>query len=37
MLDLIFIAVGVVFFGGAIALAVWIDRLEAGSSVGGHR
>jgi hypothetical protein len=37
MLDAIFILVGVAFFGGAIALAVWIDRLEAQVGPGSAR
>jgi len=37
MLDAIFILVGVAFFGGTIALAIWIDRFEAQSGAGGGR
>ena len=37
MLDLIFVAVGVAFFGGAIWLTSWLDRLDSLAGVEGGR
>jgi hypothetical protein len=37
MLDFIFIAAGVAFFGGAIWLTYWLDRLDSQPGVGGGR